>query len=98
MASFLTIFNFLIDIIFWIIIIQAILSWLVAFDILNLRQPFIYQIWSGLNRLTEPLYRPIRRVLPDMGGIDLSPLIVLFGLFALQIVVNNNLAPMAYGY
>ena len=47
--------------------------------------------------MTEPLYRPIRRFLPDMGGIDLSPLVVLFGLYALQIVVNNNLAPIAYG-
>jgi YggT family protein len=69
----------------------------VAFDVLNLRQPFVYQIWSGLGRMTEPLYRPIRRFLPDMGGIDLSPLVVLFGLYALQIVVNNNLAPIAYG-
>ena len=98
MQSFLIIFNTLVDIAFWIIIIQAILSWLVAFDILNLRQPFVYQVWNGLARLTEPVYRPIRNVLPDMGGIDLSPLVVLFGLFALQVVVNNNLAPMAYGY
>ena len=98
MQSFLTIFNLLVDLVFWIIIIQAILSWLVAFDILNLRQPFVFQIWNGLGRLTEPVYRPIRTVLPDMGGIDLSPLIVLFGLFALQVIVNNNLGPIAYGY
>jgi len=97
MQSFLAIFNLALDLVFWIIIIQAILSWLVAFDVLNLRQPFVYQIWSGLGRMTEPLYRPIRRFLPDMGGIDLSPLVVLFGLYALQIVVNNNLAPIAYG-
>mgnify|MGYP006272197735 FL=1 len=97
MQSFLAIFNLAINLVFWIIIIQAILSWLVAFDVLNLRQPFVYQIWSGLGRMTEPLYRPIRRFLPDMGGIDLSPLVVLFGLYALQIVVNNNLAPIAYG-
>ena len=98
MQSILIIFNMLINLVFWIIIIQVILSWLVAFDILNLRQPFVYQVWNGLNRLLEPLYRPIRRVMPDMGGIDLTPMIVLFGLFALQVVVNNNLAPYAYGY
>ena len=98
MQSFLVIFNMLINLVFWIIIIQVILSWLVAFDILNLRQPFVYQVWNGLNRLLEPVYRPIRRVMPDMGGIDLTPMIVLFGLFALQVVVNNNLAPYAYGY
>ena len=98
MQSFLTIFNVLVDLAFWIIIIQVILSWLVAFDILNLRQPFVYQVWNGLNRLTEPVFRPIRNFLPDMGGIDLSPMIVLLGLFALQVIVNNNLAPYAYGY
>ncbi len=96
MASFLIIFNTAISIVWWIIIVQVILSWLISFNVLNLHQPFIWQVWNGLNRLTEPLYRPIRRILPDMGGIDLSPLVVLFGLFALQVIVNNNLAPYAY--
>jgi len=96
MASFLTIFNVLIDIFFWIIIVQVIMSWLINFDVINLRQPFVWQIWQGLGRLTEPIYRPIRRMLPDMGGIDLSPVIVLFGLYALQVIVWNNLAPLAY--
>jgi len=97
MASFLTIFNFAVDIVFWIVIIQIILSWLISFDVINLRQPFVSQVWRGLNAITAPVYRPIRRWLPDMGGLDLSPMIVLFALFALQIVVNNNLAPLAYG-
>jgi len=97
MQSFLAIFNLAIDLLFYVIIIQAILSWLVAFDVLNIRQPFVWQIWSGLNRMTEPLYRPIRRFMPDMGGIDLSPLVLIFALFALRVVVNNNLAPLAYG-
>jgi len=97
MASFLTIFNLLVDLVFWVIIIQVILSWLINFDVLNLRQPFVWQVWQGLNRLTEPVYRPIRRILPDLGGIDLSPVIVLFGVYALQVIVWNNLAPLAYG-
>ena len=97
MASFLTIFNLAVSLVFYIVIIQAILSWLVAFEVLNLRQQFVYQIWSGLNQVTEPLYRPIRSVLPAMGGIDLSPLVLIFALYALQVVVNNTLAPMAYG-
>jgi len=97
MASFLIIFNFAVDVIFWIIIIQVILSWLINFDVLNLRQPLVWNIWNGLNRLLEPIYRPIRNMLPDLGGLDISPVIVLFLLFALQVVVNNNLAPMAYG-
>ena len=96
MASFLVIFNVACNIVWWIIILQVILSWLVAFNVLNTHQPFVRSIWYSLNRLTEPVYGRIRRVLPDMGGLDLSPLIVLFGLFALQVVVNNNLAPLAY--
>jgi len=97
MASFLIIFNTLVNVVFWIIIVQVILSWLINFDVINLRQPLVWQVWQGINRLTEPVYRPIRRMLPDLGGIDLSPMIVLFGLFALQVVINNNLAPLAYG-
>ncbi len=97
MASFLQIFNLLVGIAWWIVIIQVILSWLINFDVINARQPLVGQIWRGLTNLTEPIYRPIRSVLPDMGGIDLSPLVVLLGLTALQIVVNNNLAPLAYG-
>jgi YggT family protein len=97
MASFLTLFNFAIESLWFIIIAQFILSWLIAFDVINTRNAFVSQIWYGLNRLTAPVYRPIRRVLPDMGGIDFSPMVVLFGLYALQVVVNNNLAPLAYG-
>lgn len=97
MTSFLMIFNLLIGIAWWVIIIQAVLSWLIAFDVINSRQPLVGQIWSGLSQLTEPIYRPIRNMLPNMGGIDISPIVVLVGLTILQIVVNNNLAPLAYG-
>ncbi len=97
MASFLNIFSFAVDICFYIIIAQIILSWLINFDIINLRQPIVWQVWQGLNRITAPVYQPIRRMLPDLGGLDLAPLIVIFGLYALQIIVYNNLAPMVYG-
>jgi len=98
MASFLMIFNFAISIAWWIIIVQFVLSWLISFDVINLRNRFVAQLWYGVNRMTAPVYDPIRRILPDMGGLDFSPVIVLFGLYALQVVVNNNLGPMAYGY
>jgi YggT family protein len=97
MASFLTLFNFFVEICFWIILVQVILSWLINFDVINLRQPVVAQVWQALNRITGPVYRPIRRMLPDLGGIDVAPVIVLFGLYALQVVVYNNLAPLAYG-
>ena len=91
MSSFVAIFNMIVTLAWWIIIIQAVMSWLISFNVLNVRQPFVYQIWSGLNRLTEPVYRPIRQFLPNMGGIDITPIIVLIGLSALRIVIQNNL-------
>lgn len=97
MASFLTLFNAVISILWWIIIVQFIMSWLISFDVINRRNQFVSQLWHILNRITAPVYRPIRRYLPDMGGLDFSPMIVLFLLFAIQVVVNNNLAPLAYG-
>jgi YggT family protein len=66
------------------------MSWLISFQILNVRQQFVGQIWYGLNRLMEPIYGPIRRILPPMGGLDLAPLVVLIGVYALRIVLANN--------
>jgi YggT family protein len=76
----------------WIIIIQAILSWLVAFRVISPDNPGARQMLAGLDRLLEPLYAPIRRVLPDFGGLDLSPLVVLIGLQIIrQIVVSLSM-------
>ena len=91
MGSLATILLVVISFLKWMIIIQAVMSWLISFNVLNIQQPFVYQVWSGLNRLTEPVYRPIRNLLPNMGGIDITPVIVLIGLFALEVVIMNNL-------
>ncbi len=69
-----------------------IMSWLLAFNVLNPRQQFVQQVWTGLSRLLEPLYGPIRRVLPAMGGLDLAPLVALLAIYALEIVLRNNAA------
>ena len=69
-----------------------IMSWLINFQVLNIRQPAVQQIWYGLNRLLEPLYGPIRRILPSMAGLDLSPLVVLIAIYALEIILSNNAA------
>ena len=69
-----------------------IMSWLISFQVLNIRQPVVQQIWYGLNRLLEPLYGPIRRILPSMAGLDLSPLVVLIAIYALEIILSNNIA------
>ena len=75
------------DIYFWFVIAMVILSWLVAFNIVNLSNQFVRQIQYFLHRLTEPLLGPIRRVMPDLGGIDLSPVILLVGVMFLQRIV-----------
>ena len=84
MYSVLMLIDRIIDLYVWVIIISAVLSWLVAFDIVNMRNRFVYLVGDTLNRLTEPVYRPVRRFLPNMGGLDLSPLIVILGLWFLR--------------
>lgn len=92
MTSLFEILMLILSVAKFFIFAHFIMSWLVTFQVLNLRQPFVYQVWAGLNRLLEPLYGPIRRILPNMGGIDLSPIVVLLGIFALEIILRNNMA------
>ena len=80
----------LIDIARWIILAHIIMSWLIQFQVLNLRQPLVAQIWRGLDGLLEPIYARVRSFLPQLGGIDLAPLVVLVGVFALQRLLVNN--------
>jgi YggT family protein len=68
----------------WIIIIQAILSWLVVFNVINTHNDFVRTFFNALDRLTAPLYRPIRRILPDFGGLDFSPIVVLLIIIVLD--------------
>ena len=69
----------LLDVAWFIMIIHIVMSWLINFLVLNLYQPIVRQIWDGLNRLLEPIYTPIRRILPNTGGLDLAPLVALLG-------------------
>ena len=91
MLSILQILFLVLDVIWWIVIVHVILSWLINFQVLNLRQPLVAQVWDGLNRLLNPIYGRIRAFLPDLGGIDLAPLIVLLAIYAIKIVVANNI-------
>ncbi len=81
------ILRILLNVVWWIIIVQAIMSWLIAFNVINTHNEFVRQIWGSLDRMTEPLYRPIRKILPDFGGLDLSPLVVLVGLAIIERVL-----------
>lgn len=80
----------ILDVMWFIMIAHIIMSWLINFDVLNLRQPLVAQVWDGLSRLLEPIYRPIRNVLPNMGGLDLAPLVVFIGIIILQRALANN--------
>ncbi|WP_028031616.1 YggT family protein [Gemmobacter nectariphilus] len=91
MTSLLQILLMILQVAQFVILAHIIMSWLINFQVLNLRQPLVYQIWNGLERLLAPVYDRIRSVLPSLGGLDLAPLIALLAIYALRIVITNNL-------
>lgn len=91
MCALVQILQILLNAVWWIIIIQAILSWLIAFNVINTYNDFVRSIWVALDRMTAPLYRPIRRIMPDLGALDLSPLVVLLLLSIVQQVFMPRL-------
>ena len=92
MQSLYDILMLVIGIARFFIFAHFIMSWLISFQVLNIRQPFVAQVWYGLNKLLEPVYAPIRRVVPVMAGMDLTPLVALVGLEIIRIVLINNVA------
>ena len=92
LIALLQIVQLLLNLVWWVIVIQAILSWLIAFNVINTHSDFVRTVWNALQKITEPLYRPIRRVLPDFGALDLSPLVVLLILYILTNIVIPNIA------
>lgn len=92
MQSLYQILMLLLDVARMFIFAHFIMSWLISFQVLNIRQPFVSQVWYALQRILEPIYAPIRRFMPDLGGIDLAPIVALIGIFALQIILSNNIA------
>ncbi len=86
--------NYLLSLYWWVVVAGVVLSWLMAFNVVNAYNPFVRSLWGGLNAVTEPILRPIRRILPDLGGIDLSPIILLLGIHFMQAVVIQSLIDM----
>ena len=82
----------ILEIAFYVVLAHVIMSWLINFNILDMRQPIVQQIWRGISNLLEPLYRPLRRVLPDLGGIDLAPLIIAIAILFLQRLLVSDIA------
>lgn len=91
MNTIIQILLYLLTILWWIIIIQAVLSWLIAFNVINTHNDFVRNVWTTLERITDPIYRPIRRILPDFGALDLSPIVVLVLIQVLDIALRNQI-------
>lgn len=88
----LALFNiilFLLNVLTYVVFAQVIVSWLVAFNVLNLQQPFVRSIYQVMETITAPLYRPIRKILPDFGGLDFSPIILLIAIRIVSMLVSG---------
>ena len=94
-ASFSRSSSYLLQLYIYILIAAAVLSWLVAFNVVNTRNPFVAPIGEFLYRITEPVLRPIRNMLPNLGGIDISPVIVILIIIFIQAVVISESAETA---
>ncbi len=92
MLELLGFISYLITLYTYIVIASVIMSWLMAFGVINVHNPMVKSIYQGINAVTEPLLRPIRNLLPNMGGIDISPIVLLLGCYFLQSVVLPNIA------
>lgn len=91
MLTIVQIAAFLLNVLWWVIVLQVVLSWLVAFNVLNTSSDGVRRFLAALDRFLDPLYRPIRKILPDFGGLDFSPLVLLIGLSLLINPVLRNL-------
>ncbi len=96
--SIYQILQILLNVLWWIIIVQAVFSWLVAFNVINMQTDFVRNIWMTLEKITEPIYRPFRRIMPDFGALDLTPMVVLILVIILQRVVLPNLFTALQSY
>ena len=80
----------------WVLIASAVLSWLIAFNVVNTRNQFVSTIWDVLYRVTEPVLRRIRERLPNLGGLDISPIILLLIIYFIQSVITHYLYPNVF--
>ena len=80
----------------YLIVASAVLSWLVAFNVVNTRNDFVRSIWSFLDAVTEPVLRPIRNILPNLGGVDISPIILILLIIFIQNLIVDYLMPIAF--
>ena len=97
MRSLLWLIDTVITLYVWLLIASAVLSWLIAFNVVNLRNPIVMQIADFLDRVTEPALRPIRRILPNLGGIDISPIILILLLYFVRNLIFELFGSIGVG-
>jgi YggT family protein len=96
MRSVLDVVMLALNLYVWLLIASAVLSWLIAFNVVNTRNQFVSTVWDFLYRITEPALRPIRNMLPNLGGIDISPIILLLIIFFIQSVITRYIYPNVF--
>lgn len=96
MKAIIDILIIALNIYWWVIIISAVLSWLIAFNVVNYRNPVVAQIDQTLRALTEPVLGPIRRRMPNLGAVDISPIVVLLGIIFIQMVLSYYVRPYVF--
>ena len=89
LVNILKVLSVALDFYQWVVVINVVISWLVAFNVINTSNQFVHMVMDFTYRMTEPLYSRIRQVLPSMGGIDLSPIVVLLGIFFIQGILRD---------
>src|SRR6188768_1857423 len=95
MRAVLDIILLILEIYRWVLIAMIIMSWLISFNVINTRNPFVEGVWRVLNQLTEPVLRPIRRVMPNFSGLDISPIIAFIVIFFIEQIIHIYLLPLA---
>ncbi len=96
MRAILDVILFALNLYWYVIILVAIMSWLIAFNVINIYNDLVRSIWNGLNAVTEPLLRPIRNAIPNMGGIDISPIILLLLIFLAEDIIQRYIYPNVF--
>jgi YggT family protein len=94
MYALLATLSMILTLVWWVFLIMIIMSWLINFNVINTRNQFVAAVWRIVNAITEPILRPIRRVIPPMGGLDLSPIVVFIIIFFLQSFIARDLPRM----
>ena len=93
MRAVLDIILLILDLYRWVLIAMIIMSWLISFNVINTRNGFVEGLWSVLNQLTEPVLRPIRRVMPNFSGLDISPIIAFLAIMFIQLIIGYYIYP-----